>query len=328
MARSFASAGFSVDVIDFANDSFVPQKRYDVLVSARTDLERLAGYVPETCFKVAHLDTAHFLTHNANAAERLKNIRDRHGVSLRSNRMVEDNWAIENADVGCVLGNEFTVNSYLFAKKDIYRIPLSSVRTYEWQDDKSFEDCRDTFLWFGSGGFAHKGLDLVIDAFMELPDLKLIICGPLDQEPRFVRAFEQQMFHSPNIETLGWIDVTSDEFSDLRRRTVATIYPSCSEGGGGSVITCMHAGIIPIVTAEASVDVDDFGIVLESASIDAIRKAALALSTASTDELRRRAMSAWNTARSSHTRDIFAERYQRFVNEVVIPEVEKRRSRS
>ena len=328
MARTYAAKGFDVDIVHFADSRFVPAKPYDILVSARTNLERLARHVPEHCLKIAHLDTAHFLTHNANACRRLLDVRERHGVALRSNRMLEENWAIEAADMGCVLGNRFTADSYAYAGKPVHRIPLSSVRSFDWQRDKDFAECRDTFLWFGSGGFAHKGLDLVIDAFARLPGLRLLICGPLDQEPRFVKAFDRAMFHSDNIETIGWIDVTGSDFEALRRRTLATIYPSCSEGGGGSVITCMHAGLIPVVTPEASVDIGDSGIVLESASIEAIRDAATTLSEAPPDELARRAEAAWNIARENHTRATFASHYDDFVNDVVLPEVEHRRVRS
>lgn len=325
MAKTFAAAGFNVDVIDFADRQFVPQKPYDVLVSARTNLERLSKHVPDHCLKVAHLDTAHFLTNNANATERLRQIRDQYNVTLRSTRMVEANWAIEAADLGCVLGNAFTADSYGYAKKPIHRIPLSSVRQYDWLEDKDFDACRNTFLWFGSGGFAHKGLDLVLEAFADLPDHKLLICGPLDLEPRFVKAFDQQMFHSANVETIGWTDVTSAAFTEIRRRAVATIYPSCSEGGGGSVITCMHAGLVPVVTPEASVDVGDFGTVLDTASSTAVRDAVLELSALPTATLEQRARAAWQHARSHHTRERFAEDYERFVQDVVVPEVERRR---
>jgi len=326
MAHSFIDAGFNVDIVDFADNEFIPQKTYDILVSARTNLERLAKHVPDRCLKIAHLDTAHFLTNNANATERLRSIRDRHQVSLRSTRMVENNWAIEAADMGCVLGNAFTEDSYRFAGKPIHRIPLSSVRQYDWLADKEFDACRKTFLWFSSGGFAHKGLDLVIDAFAELPDHRLLICGPLDREPRFIKAFERPMYHSDNIETIGWVDVTSPEFTAIRQRTVATIYPSCSEGGGGSVITCMHAGLVPIVTPEASVDVGDFGVVLNEATVPAVRDAILDLSELPAADLEQRARSAWEYACANHTREGFADAYDRFVRDVVVPEFERRRT--
>ena len=47
MTHSFRDAGFNVDVVDFANKEFIPRKSYDILVSARTNLERLAKHVPE-----------------------------------------------------------------------------------------------------------------------------------------------------------------------------------------------------------------------------------------------------------------------------------------
>jgi glycosyltransferase involved in cell wall biosynthesis len=324
MALSYVAEGFAVDVVRFDDKEFIPARDYDVLVSARTDLERLSHHLPARCLKIAHLDTAHFLTHNANASQRLLAIRDRHSVSLRSNRMVEDNWAIESADLGCVLGNDFTADTYRFAGKPIHRIPLSSVRQYDWDNAKDFDACRNTFLWFGSGGFAHKGLDLVIDAFKSMPEKNLIICGPLAQEPRFCRAFNKEMFHTENIETIGWIDVTSDDFTNLTRRSVATIYPSCSEGGGGSVLTCMHAGLIPVVTHEASVDVEDFGLLLEPATIDKIRETVHHLSDAPSTELEKRSRAAWRYARENHTREIFRQYYRRFVRNIVRPELEQR----
>jgi glycosyltransferase involved in cell wall biosynthesis len=324
MARSFRDAGFNVDVIDFADRDFIPKVSYDVLVSARTNLERLARHVPAHCVKIAHLDTAHFLTNNTNAMQRLRDIRDRHNVSLDSNRMVENNWAIEAADIGCVLGNSFTAESYAFAGKPIHRIPLSAAEQYDWDEDKDFDACRNTFLWFGSGSFAHKGLDLVLDAFADLPGHRLLICGPLDVEPRFVKAFTESMYESDNIETIGWVDVTSDEFAAIRRRTVATIFPSCSEGGGGSVITCMHAGMIPVVTPEASVDVGDFGTVLNEASAQAVRDAVVELSGLPKTNLERRARATGEYARANHTRERFANAYHQFIKDVVMPEVERR----
>ena len=132
------------------------------------------------------------------------------------------------------------------------------------------------------------------------------------------------MFHTENIETIGWIDVTSDDFTNLTRRSVATIYPSCSEGGGGSVLTCMHAGLIPVVTHEASVDVEDFGLLLEPATIDKIRETVHHLSDAPSTELEKRSRAAWRYARENHTREIFRQYYRRFVRNIVRPELEQR----
>ena len=326
IARTFAAHGYAVDVVHYDDREFVPQQPYAALVSARTQLERLAGHLPPGCLKIAHLDTAHFLTNNAGALARLLSARDRHGVALRSPRMVEENWAIEAADLGCVLGNDFTAASYAYAGKPIHRIRISSPRTYDWPEDKDFDQARRTFLWFGSGGLVHKGLDRVLAVFRDLPDYRLHVCGPVDREIRFRKAFEHELTQLPNVTSHGWVDVTSSAFTELANECVATIYPSASEGGGGSTLTCMHAGLIPVVTAAASVDIGDFGVLCEDAELDTIRARVVETAALPVEELRHRARAGWEFARANHTRESFARDYEEFVTAVVLPELERRRA--
>ena len=40
-------------------------------------------------------------------------------------------------------------------------------------EGKDFEVCRPHFMWLGSRGFVHKGLDVVLEAFSEMPELAL-----------------------------------------------------------------------------------------------------------------------------------------------------------
>lgn len=326
IAESFRKQGFAVDVIHYSDDQFVPNRDYDILVSARINLERLARHLPERCLKIAHLDTAHYLTNNANAYARLVDARERTGVSLRNLRMMEENWAIEAADFGCVLGNSYTAETYRFAGKPIYRVPISCTDEFEWPKARDFATARSGFLWFGSAGFVHKGLDRTLEAFRSLPQLTLTVCGPMTSEKRFRDAYQKDLYESPNVVTPGWTDVTGTSFRRICEQSVATIYPSCAEGGGGSVITCMHAGLIPIVTREASVDVGDFGVVLPDASIGSIRDATENLSRLPADELEDRARAARDFARQHHTQATFAENYDEFVADVVMPEWTRRRN--
>ena len=51
---------------------------------------------------------------------------------------------------------------------------------------------------------------------------------------------------------------------------------SCAEGG---VVTCLHAGLIPIVSRDTSVDVnDDYGMVFEYSTIEEIKESVQNLS--------------------------------------------------
>ncbi len=317
MAQSFMDKGYAVDVIDYRNHRFKPDKRYDFFISARTNLESIAKRLNDDCIKVAHLDTAHWLFNNHAAYTRLLDLQQRRGVTLTNIKMVEPNRAIEVADLATILGNRFTMETYSYAGKEIHRIPISTPTLYPWDDEKDFDRCRNNYLWFGSSGFVHKGLDRVLEAFATMPAHRLTVCGPLESERAFVEAYRKELFETPNIETVGWIDINGPEFRKLARNTVGLIYPSCAEGGGGSAITCMHAGLIPLVTHETSVDIGEGGILLHDAAIPTIQDAVESLSTLPAGQLKQRARQAWETARQRHTREIFARHFDAFITEVL-----------
>ena len=97
------------------------------------------------------------------------------------------------------------------------------------------------------------------------------------------------------------------------------VYPSCSEGSAGCVIVGLHAGLIPIVSRETGVDVDNFGIELPHNTIDEIRRAARSLSGRSADELRQLSRAAWQRAREYFSRERFAEAFRNVVLEWLTP---------
>jgi glycosyltransferase involved in cell wall biosynthesis len=163
----------------------------------------------------------------------------------------------------------------------------------------------------------HKGLDLVLEAFAQMPEYHLTVCGPIENEKDFQVAFHKELYQTSNIQTLGWIDIKSEQFVRLARVHTGIIYPSCSEGGGGSVIACLHAGLIPILTYESSIDVMDFGLILPDASIDSIKNSIASIAALPHTELKHKSKEAWKFARSNHTRDRFSEAYQDFVANVL-----------
>ena len=316
IAETFVHLGYNVDVIDRLNTGFTPQKRYDVFVGHRTNFEKWAAMLNSDCLKIAHLDVAHWIFNNYASHKRALDLQQRKGITIarESLRILTENWAIEHADYATVLGNQFTIHTYSFAQKSLFRIPISVCATYPWDATKDYEACRKQFLWFGSAGMVHKGLDLVLDAFREMSDYHLVICGPVEQESHFVRAFYQDLYQSPNIHTYGWVDVDSQDFLRIARNCVGLVFPSCAEGGGGSVLTGMHAGLIPIVSYESSVDVDeDFGIMLKTSAVAEIQDAVQRIAHLPAEELKNMARRAWEFARAHHTRERFAEEYRKTV---------------
>lgn len=328
IAQCLLERGFTVDVISYLNRTFEPAVDYRLFFAARTNLARIAGLLPDDCVKVAHLDCAHWLFNNHAAYGRLLDLQRRRGLTLNNIKMVEPNWGIEAADLATVLGNEFTMDTYRYAGKPLFRIPISVPETYAWAADKDIESARHRYLWFGSSGFVHKGLDLVLEAFAAMPDKQLVVCGPFDQEPEFVQAFDQELYHTPNIEAVGWVDVAGERFREIARSCIGLVYPTCSEGGGGSAITCMHAGMIPLLSREASVDVGPAGVILPGNDIDTIRAEVQSLSSLPASALRQRVEATIGQAAGNHSRERFAQALADIIDGEVLQRLRNRASSS
>jgi len=142
---------------------------------------------------------------------------------------------------------------------------LSNIRTYtinptglsnEYFDIKKrkLSIAKKHFLWIGSKGVIHKGLDILLDVFRKHQDLTLHIVG-LNWEDRHIVS---KLFGKNTIDH-GYMNINSHEFCAIAERCAFIINPSCSEGVSTSVITGMNHGLIPIVSEESSLDLEDIG---------------------------------------------------------------------
>ena len=317
IAKTFLELGYAVDIIDYNNSDYVPQKKYAIFVSARTNFQRIADLLNSGCIKIVHLDTAHWLFNNSAAYKRCLSLQNRKGVTVHSIKWVEPNWAIEHADSATLLGNDFTFETYSYSKKKIYKVPIAACTVYPSPEKKDFNQCRKNYLWIGSSGLVHKGLDLVLDVFKKDPGNNLYVCGPIDGEMDFKKAYYNELYNTENIHTIGWVDVESSSFKDLLTNCIGLVYPSCSEGQSGAVVTCLHAGLIPIVSYESGVDVNGFGITLKNSSHDEIQKAIEMVSAMSELELKDKAVKAWEYARRNHTREKFTYEFKSAVLDII-----------
>ena len=260
---------------------------------------------------------AHILFLNDALCRRLLKLQRRKGCTLGCRTLERPNLAIEHADCATILGNEFTISTFAYAGKPIYRIPISTPVLYPWPEEKNFDACRKRFLWFGSRHFIRKGLDLVLDAFAEMPEYHLTVCGPISEQSDFEQAYYKELYQSPNIDTVGWVDISSPKFVEIMNRCIGLIFPSCCEGQSGGVVTCLHGGLIPIISYESGVDVHDFGLILKNCSIDEIKNAIRMVSSLPAQELQRMARNAWQYATENHTREQFAEKYRKTIVEIL-----------
>ena len=314
MAQAFLDLGFRVEVCDYDDESYRPPEDCKGAVDLHGNLERWE--LPQDCKKIIHATGAHWLFMNHAELSRLISLRQRHGVALNPQRHVKPSRGVEVADQVVVLGNEFTRGTFLFGGKPVTRIPISSAYEFAWPEGRDFEKAKKKFLWVGSYGMVHKGLDLALDAFAGMPELELTVCGRPEKEADFYRLYEKHLKRTPNIKLHGWLDMGSADFLEIARTHAAVIYPSSAEGGAGSVIHCMHAGLLPVCTTEASIDLGDFGVHVESATVESVQKACRAVASMSTGEVENRAWSAYEHVRREHTRDKFQDNYRKFAAKI------------
>ena len=140
----------------------------------------------------------------------------------------------------------------------------------------------------------------------------------LEKEKDFEKVYQRELYYTQNIQTFGWIDVGSSEFIKLAAQCVGLVYPSCSEGSAGAVLSCLHAGLIPIISYESGVDVSkDFGVILNDCSIQEIKEAVHRIAKLSAHELKQRSQKAWEFARANHTIENFEKEYRMIVKELL-----------
>lgn len=315
MINTFLERGYAVDMIDITNTTFVPRKKYDVFVDNYHNMERLAPLLHDTK-KVFFATTAHWKFNNDAEQKRFDELFLRRGMRLLPDRVMPPNRAVETCDQVALLGNTFTAATYSYANKPITTLPISTTHEFESPEHKDFEQIRKNFIWFGGAGVIHKGLDLVVEAFAQMPEYSLTICGKLDGETDFKKIYQHEL-SLPNIHIAGFMDPGSEAFKTLCQNSLGLVYPSCSEGQAGSVVLTMHAGLIPIISFQSGVTVENFGTILKENTIEQIKTEVASLASLPIESLKDRSIAAWQYAQTHHTRAHFGEAFRSFVDRLL-----------
>jgi hypothetical protein len=317
LARLLRDRGWNVDVVSDSNVAFVPARPYRVVIASRRSLSRLAPGLPAGCIKVLYLDGADVLFQHAAECDRLLDLKDRRRVVLSPVRFERPTLALEQAACAIVQGNALTLDSYHHARIPLHRVPTVAIGEQPSPRSKNFEACRRSFIAPGTRGLVHQGLDRTLEAFAALPDHRVTVYAPVHRERQFQEAYRRELRETPNIHAARWQGLGHPRFGDLARMAIGLVFPSSAEGQAQEVVAGMAAGLIPIVTREAGVDVEGFGVVLPSSSPAEVSKAVRDLSALPVTRLGEMAEGAWHCARSRHAPDVVTRRLDEILQEVL-----------
>lgn len=269
----FYSLGYNVKIALFNAPEECDTRKYDIIFGLEPNFVTMSQRNPQA-LKIYYATGAYWKHQLTMVKDRTDLFNTKHGTHLPYSRLVDAHNSCEIADIIFQIGSSFTIQTYppkLQNKINIINQSSNFVQECDLKHKLQSVSMKD-FMWFGSSGSILKGLDLVLEYFIENPQYNLHVVGPLDEE--FIRFYQKQIEKHTNIAFYNFLDTSSKEFMSLAYLCAFNIFPSGSEGCPGSVITLMQMGVIPITSQWGAIDqIEHYGYLLPELSVEAISKA-------------------------------------------------------
>lgn len=310
--------GFCIDLIhcqDNENLALLATKKYDLIIGFGEAFYEACLLNPNSK-KVIYLTELSPWFSLSQEKERIQYFYDRHFIKIqvkRSEKFFKSKY-IDVADFGILMGNEYTARTYNGNFKRIYLLQPTGLINPDYKFQiRNVQKTKKQFVWFGSSGAVHKGLDILIDVFGKLSDCTLYVCGlnPLErQELSFMKKYD-------NIVDLGFLDVVSVRFLELVNQCSYVVFPSCSEGMATSVLTCMNHSLVPIVTKETGISVYDFGFEIEDYHVESVMQIVKKASNLDEQELQKMHEKAFSYASTTFNLEHFTKSFTKIIDDIL-----------
>ena len=287
MVRILNKLGYVVDLVDRSANDFTPEDKYDLFIGlgAGNSGKHFAKYgnALPNAVKVLYAAGPDPELSNKLVIDRYTRFHQRTGVKapyMRTITQVDFPAFLKVTDAVFCFSEQgtFSYNSYEKHNKPVYSILPSTHPNIRFNPDWLKGRKRNKFICFAGHGFICKGVDILVEAFLETPELELHICGP-DSEQAFFEVYGDKIKNSPNIHYEGFVTVASEKFHQFAATCSWIILNSASEGCATSVVTFQCAGLVPILNYESGIKTGDFGFMMEDPNdriVDTRRVAKLA----------------------------------------------------
>lgn len=313
ICESFKELGYNVDILPYnklIDEDDLDFEKYNLCFGQGKAFESLFFFKKSKDLKKIFYSTGinHFLF-----AEKTKNalldFKSEYGIVPTESSLLNaifPSYQTLLSEYVYVLGNQYTLSTFngYTDRNRLREIPAFFYKTIEidWSQ-KDFSNRKD-FLWIGSIAAINRGLHIAIKYFKQNPDLTLHILGNYSNEEEFIKLMEIDAY--PNIIFYGFTPIDSITFKNLVYKCNFLIYLSYGEGGAPSVLTGIgNGGLIPIITQECSVDICDFGIIVEH-SIISLDKGIDRVKKLENNEVEYLCKRAYTSINSNNTHEVFS----------------------
>lgn len=314
IAKIFDQHGYNIDIIDWNNPHHFNLDKYDVVFGFGNNFDRAVEH--KGIYTIAFLTGASEYWANIAELRRVREAEKRIGKRFRLRRngtTLMDLQKAMDTDAAICQGNEWTVNTWKLLYSRIWKINGFGFLPTTVINQNNIGRLKYNFCFFSGAGNIHKGLDICLETFKNLPNCHLYIATKLDDD--FQEAYADYL-ELRNVHYVGFVDVESGEYEELCQNCLFSILLSCSEGQATSVLTNMNSGMIPVVTESCGIDIEGIGFQIVDISVEGVTERIRAITGMDDDLLSDMAANVKACAHDNYVREVFEQNFDRIFGEI------------
>lgn len=326
-AEIFNALGYTVDVVDFNLNKQINYSKYDIIYGMGHVLENSFKYTKnKNIIRIFYATGCNTIYSNIATTLRVREFgMERGKLLLNSSRLTQFSQHAQTllSEAVIVLGNDDNFQTYLMYDSDKKRYHKINAFYYDVYDInisiKDFSKAKKHFLWFGSSGLVHKGLDILLELFSKNDHIILHICGANKREKEFFEYYDDILSKSNNIINHGFVNIESSEFKSIMDTCAFVIFPSVSEGGSPAILnTIANGGLIPIITKLTGLDLNNYGWVIDRAEINLVQHAINESLKLDENELKDKSKKIKTHVRSLYTLKNYKENLELIIKKILV----------
>jgi len=326
IAKIFDKLGFRIDCIESTSSLKVNFENYDVFLGIGTNIFPSSFFCLKNIIRIYYSPGAHPMYASIGSSMRIREVYNNTKKWMISSYLYggPKNWcySVLLTDHVIVVGNDFVKENYTKWDKQYTR--YSNLNLFYFNcflpdlNNKVFFKSQKNFLWFGSRGLIHKGLDICMDIFLKRDDITLHICGAPHKETEFWSYYAPLIKNCRNIIDHGFVDIESGEFAEILSQCAFVVNPSVSEGGAGALLNVIaNGGLFPIYSKATGVDFDNNGIEVDEISIDSFERAIDSALNITIEDLKQKSITLNKYVRELYTLENYEINMERIIKKIL-----------
>lgn len=316
MADVLESLGFNCTFIRF-NSFWLPQNKCDIIFGLEPNFIKLCKK-KNTAKKIYYATGAYYEHQNYIIKRRTDEFNRTHKCNVPYYRLVKPHESVNISDAIIQIGSKYTLQTYpeIFRNKiHIIRQSCHSFSFPNFIEKKSNQFSKKDYIWIGSEGSILKGLDIVIDCFLNHPEINLHIVGIIDSELK--EYYSSIIKETPNIHFYGYLDMDSEIIENICLKSTFVIMPSGSEGVPGAVINMMKLGCIPIVSKYAAFnEIENYGYLMNDLTINSLDEIIIKTKSLKDQELAIMIRKVYDFSNKEFNIQTFKDDFKRVIQEI------------